>query len=97
MQKYELFFSDKFQQNLNEILTFIAKNSPQNALKFRLELQERIEGALNMPYRYRQSVHSRARNIRDMVFKGFVVVFAVEETPPRVRILGIYKNNLWKM
>ena len=38
-------FSERFHQNLDEILAFIAKDSIEKAVKFRDELYEKINGA----------------------------------------------------
>lgn len=31
-----------------------------------------------MPYRFRQSIKTNDKNVRDMVFRGYVVIYAVE-------------------
>ena len=49
-----------------------------------------------MPYRCRQNPIAKDENVRDMIFKGYVIVFFVDEAQQCVEILGIYKNNLWK-
>ncbi|WP_258864506.1 hypothetical protein [Helicobacter sp. MIT 01-3238] len=47
-----------------------------------------------MPYRFRQSTKIDDKNVRDMVFKGYVIIYAVEQEC--IKVLGIYKAKAWK-
>ena len=87
-------FSERFHQNLDEILAFIAKDSIEKAVKFRDELYEKISGAVFMPRRFRKNGFTANDDIRDLIFKGYVIVFEISDE--NIEILGIYKNNLWQ-
>lgn len=47
-----------------------------------------------MPYRFRQSTKIDDKNVRDVVFKGYVIIYAVETEC--IKVLGIYKAKVWK-
>lgn len=83
-----MIFTLRFEDELAEILSFIGEFSPQNAANFKHEIYAKIKTLNFMPFRCRR--HGKDKDVRDFVFKGFVVVFRVVEN--EVRILGIYKD-----
>lgn len=49
-----------------------------------------------MPYKHRQSVKSNDKQVRDMIFMGYVVVYRVNEPKNRIEIIEIDTcNALW--
>lgn len=100
MQTYKIKLTDRFQQELHDILGFIADSSPSNALHFRNELYAQMVRLNFMPFRCRKhfsNANSVGDNIRDLIFKGYVVVFLVDKMSFSVEILGIYKANKWQL
>ena len=87
--------STRFIAQLKEILDFITQNSIENALKFESDILGRIKDLDSMPYKYRKSVHFSNPNIRDFVFKGYVVPYFIDSANDKLVILGICKWNLW--
>lgn len=69
--------STRFIVQFKEVLDFIAQNSIENALKFESDILEQIKDLDLMPYKYRNSVHFSNPNIRDFVFKGYVVPYLI--------------------
>ncbi|CUU77096.1 plasmid stabilization system protein [Campylobacter hyointestinalis subsp. hyointestinalis] len=47
-----------------------------------------------MPFRFRKSVTSDNDNIRDFIFKGYVMPFLIQDDT--IIVLGIYKENQWE-
>ena len=47
-----------------------------------------------MSRRFRKDGLTANNNIRDLIFKGYVIVFEISDE--NIEILGIYKNNLWQ-
>ena len=45
-----------------------------------------------MPYRFRKNKTINREDTRDLIFKGYVVVFRIEQD--YIKILAIYKHNL---
>ena len=87
--------SERFIAQLQALLEFIAKDSVENALSFERELVGRIENLGFMPRKYRQSIHFSDPNIRDFIFKGYVVPYLIDSANDKLVILGIRKWNLW--
>ena len=96
MQSYKITFSKRFLQELDEILGFIATSSPSQAATFQSKLFAKISSLDTMPYRCRKNFVANDESIRDFIFKGYVVVFGVNEKALRIEILGIYKANEWR-
>lgn len=96
MTKYSIIIATRFVDELGVILDFIALSNPNQAIKFSNEIYAKIATLSNAPHRARQNKIANDKNVRDMIFKGYVVVFAIDEPLKRVEILGIYKNNIWK-
>lgn len=84
-------FDDKFNQALNDIITFISLDSPLRALGFQDELMNKIYNLDFMPKKCRKSTLADDENIRDLIFKGYIVVFKIEND--EIKILYIYKEN----
>lgn len=87
--------SQAFITQLQTLLEFIAQDSVENALKFERELLVRIENLDSMPRKYRQSIHFSDPNIRDFIFKGYVVPYLIDSANNKLVILGICKWNMW--
>jgi len=81
----------KFNGELKNILFFIAQDSKTRAKNFKNELVKRIENLIFMPYKCRQSIFFEDENIRDLIFKGYVIVYKVDEKNEIIFILGIKK------
>ena len=45
-----------------------------------------------MPYRYRKNAILGDENVRDLVFKGYVITYRINEKS--IEVLLIYKENL---
>ena len=84
----------RYIKELKNILTFIAKDSLNSSRKFKNELDDKINKIPNYPQIYRKSLTIDDENVKDLIFKGFVVVFRIKNDD--IYILGIYKHNLWK-
>ena len=47
-----------------------------------------------MPYKHRKNFIANDENIRDFIFKGYVIIFEINEN---IEILNIYTHNLPKL
>lgn len=88
-------FTSEFKIALNKIKNFIALDSPNRAIKFRDELYEKIYALDFMPKKCRKSTLANDESIRDLIFKGYIVVFKIQND--EIKILYIYKENEPKM
>jgi len=83
--------SNLFKEKLREITLTIKKDKPSAAVKFAKDLKKQINTLTNMPYKYRQSQYNDNPNIRDMIFKGYTIIYKVDK---EIIILEIFNQNL---
>lgn len=86
----------KFDEELEEIVLFIARESPAHALAFFDALIEKIEKIPQNPFLYRKRPNMEDENIREMIFKGYVIPFYIDTEANKIVILGIFGRNLWE-
>lgn len=92
-----IIYSDDFFDALSEIRNFIALDSKSRADKFTKNLRTEIEKIASMPYSYRKNFDAENENVRDLIYKGYIVPFYVDSTNGTIAILLIYKENLPKI
>ena len=90
----KILFTDDFKENLKEILKFIKQDSKDRAYNFRDSLKNEIIKIPERPYSYRENLTMKDAQVRDLIFKGYVVVFVIEESEQTITIISIYKHNL---
>lgn len=87
--------SERFTQELNTISDFIAEDSLARAQEFQEQLKAKIEAMADSPLMYRKSNSFNDDNIRDLIFKGYVIPYLINND--EILILGIYKANKWEV
>ena len=88
--------SNEFLKLLTEQVCYIYKDKPRAALKFRKDLLKNIKKDLKQPFHFKKSKYIENENIRDYVFKGYVVVYEVDIENKIVSVFGFikYKDSL---
>ena len=86
-------FSVDFKYLLGEIISYIAKDKPLAARKFKKNLMLSIKKDLQFPYNFKKSIYFEDILIRDYVFKVYTITYKIEENDVLVLILGIIKNK----
>lgn len=71
----------------------IAKDSINQAIIFDNELDEKISNLSNMPFKFRQSFFHYNHNIRDLIYKGYVITYLIDQDKSIIVILNIFKNK----
>jgi len=84
---------DKFKQNFQTILEYIAKDKITASKKFKKELFKQIKNIPNFPYKYRKSFYFEDENVRDIIFKGYTIVYEVNIDKELVIVLDIFNQN----
>lgn len=82
---------EQFNEELKEILYFIAKDSKANAKKFKNILFQKLQNLGFMPYKFRKSIFFNDENIRDFIFKGYIIAYSVNEAKETIILIGIVK------
>lgn len=85
----------RFDDEFLEIYKFIAKDSEVNADNFREELDLKLESLSTFPYKYRKSSSQNDKNLRDLIFKGYVIPYKIYED--KILIIGIFNQNRWSL
>ena len=85
--------SSKYNSNLFKILDYIAKDKISASENFLKELDKLINNLQNFPFKFRQSVYFDNKNIRDMVYKGYTVIYRVNESENIIDIVRIFHKN----
>lgn len=88
--------SDRFSNELQEIVDFIATDNVYAALTFYDELLEAIEQIGENPYRYRMSKTIYQKYSRELIFRGYTVPFFIDIQRDIVVVLGIFNQNIWE-
>ena len=87
----------RFDQELSDVIDFIAKDSPARALKFYDELIGKIEQIPENPLMYWKRANSNDEDIRELIYKGYVVPFYIDHENNKIVVLGIFNQNLWEL
>jgi plasmid stabilization system protein ParE len=82
-------YKASFINRLEKQIEYIAKDNHQAAINFRDELMERIQQILQNPYLYRKSVYFNDPSIRDLIFKGYTIVFRISNK--YIEVFGFVK------
>lgn len=85
--------SKRFKTLLTHILNHIRQDSKTNADIFANSLYNKIKNLEHMPYKFRQSTAYNNPQIRDMIFKGFVIPYLIDKKTDTIIIMAIYKEN----
>ena len=79
-----------FGKSLDGILDFIAEDSLNQAIMFNQDLEEKLQN-ITYPFMYRQSCFYDDENVRDMIFKGYVIPYFIDKVQEKIVILDIFK------
>jgi len=82
-------FKESFFKRFESQLRFIANDSPKNALKFKNELLTQIHSLVFHPLKCRKSIYFDDESIRDLVYKGYTIVYRIAED--KIEIFGLIK------
>ena len=87
----KILYNENFVKALSTIWDFIALDSQQRANEFAQSLRKKIEILPESPYMYRKSIYFDDDTLRDLVHKGYIVVYKIDNSNARIVILGINK------
>jgi len=88
-----IIYKPTFSKQLKQVIEYIAQDKPSASMKFKNELKESINLIPNNPIMYRQSNYFEDKNIRDMVHKGYTIIYRIRPIKKEIEILKIFKKN----
>ncbi len=77
-------FLPSFVNRLEGFLEIIAEDKPSAARKLHKEIIGACREIQYFPYKHRKSIYFDDENIRDLVYKGFVIIYKIEGETGRV-------------
>lgn len=80
-----------FSSKLEKQIDYIAKDKPQAARNFKKDILKRIKELDSMPYKNKQSIYFNDEKIRDLIFKGYVVVYRINDDEKAIEVFGLIK------
>ena len=85
----KIVYKDSFVFRLERQIKYISNNNPTAAKKFKKGLLERIKTIPSNPLIFRKSIYFQDESIRDLIFKGYTVVFRINEN--QIEVFGFVK------
>lgn len=85
-------YSPEFKKELKNIQIYISKDNTTASKKFIKDLKKQIEDILNMPYKYRPSYYHDDESVRDMIYKGYTIIYKIYDE--YIKIVEIFNQNL---
>lgn len=85
----KILFKESFLKRLENQIEYISLDSPKRARKFKNDLLNRIKEIPENPYKYRKSIYFENQTIRDLIFKGYTVIFRINEN--LIEVFGFVK------
>lgn len=86
-------YKESFIVKLEDQVDYIAKDSPARARKFKSELISQLKLIPKNPYQYRPSLYFTDKQIRDLIFKGYTIVFRINKDTIEVFGFVKYQNK----
>ncbi len=86
-------FKESFINRLEDQVDYIAKDSPVRARKFKNDLIKQLIRIPQNPNQYRPSIYFEDLQIRDLIFKGYTIVFRINKDTIEVFGFVKYQNK----
>ena len=88
-----IIYDPVFETHLFKIIDYIAADKPIAAHQFAESLKKSIENLPHYPFKYRKSIYFDDENIRDMIFKGYTIVYKIYPQENSIYVLDIFNRN----
>jgi len=85
--------SIRYKKELFKILEYIARDKISASEDFVDGLDKIINNLPNFPFKFRKSIYFNDKNIRDIIYKGYTIVYRVDLKKDRIDILMIFNKN----
>ncbi len=89
----KIIYNPVFENELLQIINHIAEDKPNASIKFALELEKSILDIPIFLFKYKASSYFDDKNVRDMTYKRYTVVYEVNLDANTIEILKIFNQN----
>jgi plasmid stabilization system protein ParE len=91
----KLKITTSFRKRLNDQVEYISKDKPSAARKFKSDILCEIREIAKMPYKCRKSIFFDREEVRDLVFKGYIIVYRINSLNESIEVFGFskYEDN----
>jgi plasmid stabilization system protein ParE len=89
----KIIYNPIFEDELIHIINHIAEDKPNASIKFARELEKAILDIPIFPFKYKPSIYFDDKNVRDMTYKRYTVVYEVNLDENSIEILKIFNQN----
>jgi len=91
---YKIVVEPEALNDLMAIYKYISEQDSRNkAAKFTNELKGTLLSLSEMPHRCRQSLYMDQDDVRDLIYKGYTIVFQIREST--VHILTLFRQRAY--
>ncbi|MBT5989578.1 MAG: type II toxin-antitoxin system RelE/ParE family toxin [Bacteroidetes bacterium] len=80
-----------FRNKLNDQVEYIAKDKISAARKFKSEVLNTIRQIPSMPFKNRKSIFFDRDDIRDLTYKGYIIVYKFNKKEDLIEVFGFTK------
>jgi len=85
--------TEGFLHKLDDQVDYIAQDKPGAARKFKNDILKLCKKLPDHPFKHRPSVYFENKQIRDLIFKGYVVVYEVDEGKNLISVFAMIKHE----
>lgn len=85
--------SGVFLEKLNQQIDFIARDKPGAARKFKNDILARIRKISRLPMAARRSVYFEDDHIREIIFKGYKIIYRIKPTDNEIEVFGFLRSQ----
>jgi hypothetical protein len=89
----KIVYDPVFSLELKSILHTIAQDRPMASTLFKNEIRKRIYAMTENPWMYRKSIYFDNQNIRDMIYKGYTLIYEISPLDDAIHLLSIFNRN----
>lgn len=82
-----------FSKQLKQIIEYIALDKPSASMKFKNGLKESINLISDNPIMYVQSQYFNDKNIRDITYKKYTIIYRIRPIKKEIEVLRIFNKN----
>lgn len=86
--------SKQFKDELRAIAFYIKQDKLAASIDFVEQLKQKITFLVDFPYQYKKSIYFDNDEIRDMVYKGYTIIYEINSEENSLELLSIFNQNL---